>query len=103
MITLTGEVDLFDAHIAVNLKAPFFLMQAVAADLVARQGRGTISPFGTVPGGHLDDQIADHAGESFRILSEARRDPWRSQPQMPTFPPRHSVLRMANPAIGLPA
>ena len=32
----------FDAHIAVNLKAPFFLMQAVVADLVARQAPGTI-------------------------------------------------------------
>jgi NAD(P)-dependent dehydrogenase (short-subunit alcohol dehydrogenase family) len=34
--------DLFDAHIAVNLKAPFFLMQAVVADLVARKASGTI-------------------------------------------------------------
>ena len=34
--------DLFDAHIAVNLKAPFFLMQAVVADLVARKAPGTI-------------------------------------------------------------
>ena len=34
--------DLFDAHIAVNLKAPFFLMQAVVANLVARQAPGTI-------------------------------------------------------------
>ena len=34
--------DLFDAHVAVNLKAPFFLMQAVVADLVARQAPGTI-------------------------------------------------------------
>jgi len=34
--------DLFDAHIAVNLRAPFFLMQAVVADLVARQAPGTI-------------------------------------------------------------
>jgi len=34
--------ELFDAHIAVNLKAPFFLMQAVVADLVARQAAGTI-------------------------------------------------------------
>ena len=30
--------ELFDAHIAVNLKAPFFLMQAVVADLAARKG-----------------------------------------------------------------
>lgn len=34
--------ELFDAHIAVNLKAPFFLMQAVVADLVGRQAPGTI-------------------------------------------------------------
>jgi NAD(P)-dependent dehydrogenase (short-subunit alcohol dehydrogenase family) len=34
--------DLFDEHIAVNLKAPFFLMQAVVADLVARKSPGTI-------------------------------------------------------------
>jgi NAD(P)-dependent dehydrogenase (short-subunit alcohol dehydrogenase family) len=34
--------DLFDAHIAVNLKAPFFLMQAVVADLVVRKAPGTI-------------------------------------------------------------
>lgn len=34
--------ELFDAHIAVNLRAPFFLMQAVVADLVARGAPGTI-------------------------------------------------------------
>ncbi len=34
--------ELFDAHIAVNLKAPFFLMQAVVAGLVARRAPGTI-------------------------------------------------------------
>jgi NAD(P)-dependent dehydrogenase (short-subunit alcohol dehydrogenase family) len=34
--------ELFDAHVAVNLKAPFFLMQAVVADLVARRAPGTI-------------------------------------------------------------
>ncbi len=34
--------ELFDAHIAVNLRAPFFLMQAVAADMLARKRPGTI-------------------------------------------------------------
>jgi NAD(P)-dependent dehydrogenase (short-subunit alcohol dehydrogenase family) len=34
--------ELFDAHIAVNLKAPFFLMQAVVASLVSRKAPGTI-------------------------------------------------------------
>jgi NAD(P)-dependent dehydrogenase (short-subunit alcohol dehydrogenase family) len=41
--TLLGTTpELFDAHIAVNLKAPFFLMQTVVADLVSRNAPGTI-------------------------------------------------------------
>ena len=34
--------ELFDEHIAVNLRGPFFAMQAVVADLVARGAPGTI-------------------------------------------------------------
>jgi NAD(P)-dependent dehydrogenase (short-subunit alcohol dehydrogenase family) len=34
--------ELFDAHIAVNLRAPFFAMQAVVADMVRRGAPGTI-------------------------------------------------------------
>ena len=34
--------DLFDEHIAVNLRGPFFLMQAVVQDLVRRGEPGTI-------------------------------------------------------------
>jgi NAD(P)-dependent dehydrogenase (short-subunit alcohol dehydrogenase family) len=34
--------ELFDAHIAVNLKGPFFAMQAAVADMVARGAPGTI-------------------------------------------------------------
>ena len=34
--------ELFDRHIAVNLRGPFFLMQAVAADMVRRGAPGTI-------------------------------------------------------------
>jgi len=34
--------ELFDAHIAINLRAPFFAMQAVVADMVARGAAGTI-------------------------------------------------------------
>ena len=33
---------LFDAHVAVNLRAPFFLMQAAVRDMVARGAPGTI-------------------------------------------------------------
>ena len=34
--------ELFDQHIAVNLRGPFFLMQAAVADMVARGAGGTI-------------------------------------------------------------
>lgn len=34
--------DLFDAHVAVNLRGPFFLMQAAVRDMVARGAPGTI-------------------------------------------------------------
>ena len=34
--------ELFDEHVAVNLKAPFFLMQAVVADMAARKAPGAI-------------------------------------------------------------
>ena len=34
--------ELFDSHIAVNLRAPFFLMQAAVADMKGRSAPGTI-------------------------------------------------------------
>jgi len=34
--------ELFDAHIAINLRAPFFAMQAAVADMVARKAPGTV-------------------------------------------------------------
>lgn len=34
--------DLFDQHIAVNLRGPFFLMQAAVRDMVGRRAPGTI-------------------------------------------------------------
>ncbi|MFJ3335076.1 SDR family oxidoreductase [Streptomyces sp. NPDC086766] len=34
--------ELFDAHVAVNLRGPFFAMQAAVADMVARGAPGTI-------------------------------------------------------------
>jgi NAD(P)-dependent dehydrogenase (short-subunit alcohol dehydrogenase family) len=34
--------ELFDAHVAVNLRGPFFLMQAAVADMVRRGAPGTI-------------------------------------------------------------
>lgn len=34
--------ELFDQHVAINLRAPFFLMQATVADMVGRGAPGTI-------------------------------------------------------------
>jgi NAD(P)-dependent dehydrogenase (short-subunit alcohol dehydrogenase family) len=34
--------ELFDRHVAVNLRAPFFLMQAAVRDMLARRAAGTI-------------------------------------------------------------
>ncbi|MCF3134575.1 SDR family oxidoreductase [Streptomyces olivochromogenes] len=34
--------ELFDAHIAINLRGPFFAMQAAVTDMVARKASGTI-------------------------------------------------------------
>ncbi|MFJ8276603.1 SDR family oxidoreductase [Streptomyces griseoviridis] len=39
---LDTSPDLFDQHIAINLRAPFFAMQAAVADMVARKAPGTV-------------------------------------------------------------
>ncbi|SPF00229.1 SDR family oxidoreductase [Streptomyces sp. MA5143a] len=44
---LDTSPELFDAHIAINLRAPFFAMQAVVAHLVARGAPGTIVNIGS--------------------------------------------------------
>ncbi|WP_371543986.1 SDR family oxidoreductase [Streptomyces sp. NBC_00554] len=44
---LATTPELFDQHIAINLKAPFFAMQAAVADMVARKAPGTIVNIGS--------------------------------------------------------
>ena len=39
--------ELFDQHIAINLKAPFFAMQVAVADMTAREAPGTIVSIGS--------------------------------------------------------
>ncbi|MBL1099716.1 SDR family oxidoreductase [Streptomyces coffeae] len=39
---LNTTPELFDAHMAINLRAPFFAMQAAVADMVERKAPGTI-------------------------------------------------------------
>src|SRR4051794_3213154 len=48
--------ELFDEHIAVNLRGPFFLMQAAIKDMVARGAGGTIVNIIT---------ISSHAGQPY--------------------------------------
>ncbi|MGQ0573820.1 MAG: SDR family oxidoreductase [Pseudonocardia sp.] len=48
--------ELFDRHVAVNLRGPFFLMQAVVADLLRRGEPGSIVNIGS---------ISAHGGQSF--------------------------------------
>jgi NAD(P)-dependent dehydrogenase (short-subunit alcohol dehydrogenase family) len=53
---LDTNEELFDQHIAVNLKAPFFLMQAAVADMKRRGAPGTIVNI---------ISIDSHGGQSF--------------------------------------
>jgi NAD(P)-dependent dehydrogenase (short-subunit alcohol dehydrogenase family) len=39
---LDTTVELFDAHVAINLRAPFFIMQAAVQDMRSRQAAGSI-------------------------------------------------------------
>ena len=41
------RAELFDQHMAINLKAPFFAMQAAVADMTARKAPGTIVNIGS--------------------------------------------------------
>ncbi|WP_427924833.1 SDR family oxidoreductase [Streptomyces sp. cg40] len=58
--------ELFDQHMAINLKAPFFAMQAAVADMTGRQSPGTIVSIGSncANGGppHLAPYSAAKAG-----------------------------------------
>src|SRR6266705_5199283 len=72
--------ELSDAHIAVNLKAPFFLMQAVVADLVARKAPGTIVNIGSTSahGGqpYLAPYVAAKAGLAGLTRNAAHAHRW---------------------------
>jgi NAD(P)-dependent dehydrogenase (short-subunit alcohol dehydrogenase family) len=48
--------ELFDTHIAVNLRGPFFAMQAAAADMIERQTAGSIVNI---------ISIAEHGGQGY--------------------------------------
>lgn len=70
----------FDAHIAVNLKGPFFAMQTAVADMGARKAPGTIvtsSAHGGQP--FLAPYVAAKAGRAFHGAG----DDWREQAAAP--------------------
>jgi NAD(P)-dependent dehydrogenase (short-subunit alcohol dehydrogenase family) len=72
--------DLFDAHVAVNLRAPFFFMQAAVADMVARKAPGAIvnvissSEYGGQP--YLAPYVAAKAGLAGLTRNAAHAHRW---------------------------
>src|SRR5215217_4168941 len=72
--------ELFDAHIAVNLRAPFFLMQAAVKDMLARRAPGTIvnvissSELGGQP--YLAPYVAAKAGLAGLTRNAAHAHRW---------------------------
>jgi len=72
--------ELFDQHIAINLRGPFFLMQAVVADLVVRKAPGTVvniissSELGGQP--YLAPYVAAKAGLAGLTRNAAHAHRW---------------------------
>ncbi len=72
--------ELFDAHIAVNLRGPFFAMQAVVADMRTRRAAGTIvniissSELGGQP--YLAPYVAAKAGLAGLTRNAAHAHRW---------------------------
>jgi NAD(P)-dependent dehydrogenase (short-subunit alcohol dehydrogenase family) len=72
--------ELFDRHIAINLRGPFFLMQAVVAHLVARKAPGTVvniissSELGGQP--YLAPYVAAKAGLAGLTRNAAHAHRW---------------------------
>jgi NAD(P)-dependent dehydrogenase (short-subunit alcohol dehydrogenase family) len=56
--------ELFDRHIAINLRAPFFLMQAAITDMLSRQAPGSIVNIGS---------LSEHTGQSFLTAYSAAK------------------------------
>ncbi len=77
---LDTSEELFDAHIAINLRAPFFAMQAVVAHLRQRQAPGTIvniissSELGGQP--YLAPYVASKAGLAGLTRNVAHAHRW---------------------------
>lgn len=53
---LDTSPELFDQHMAINVRAPFFLMQSAVADMLARRAAGTIVNI---------ISISEHCGQSY--------------------------------------
>ncbi|WP_030622063.1 SDR family oxidoreductase [Streptomyces sclerotialus] len=72
--------ELFDAHMAVNLRAPFFAMQAAVADMKGRKAPGTIVNVGSncAHGGppHLAPYSAAKAGLAGLTKNAAHAHRW---------------------------
>ncbi|HET6699318.1 MAG TPA: SDR family oxidoreductase [Nocardioidaceae bacterium] len=77
---LDTSPELFDQHVAVNLRGPFFLMQAAVADMVARGEPGTVvnvlstSELGGQP--YLAPYVASKAGLAGATRNAAYAHRW---------------------------
>ncbi len=77
---LATTPELFDEHIAVNLRGPYFMMQAVVADMVRRTAPGTIvniisiSELGGQP--YLSPYVAAKAGLAGATRNAAHTHRW---------------------------
>ena len=72
--------ELFDAHIAVNLRGPFFAMQAAVADMVERGEQGSIVNIGSIAAhggqGYLAPYVAAKAGLAGLTRNAAHAHRW---------------------------
>src|SRR3954462_10034278 len=86
--------ELFDAHVAVNLRGPYFTMQAVVRDMVRRKAPGaivnviSIAELGGQP--YLSPYVAAKAGLAGATRKRRPRSPLRPHPDQR---PRHRVDR----------
>jgi NAD(P)-dependent dehydrogenase (short-subunit alcohol dehydrogenase family) len=72
--------ELFERHIAVNLRGPFFTMQAVVRDMISRKAPGTIVNIGSIAelGGqpYLAPYVAAKAGLAGLTRNAAHAHRW---------------------------
>ena len=77
---LDTSPELFDTHMAVNLRGPFFAMQAAVADMIERGEQGSIVNIGSIAAhggqGYLAPYVAAKAGLAGLTRNAAHAHRW---------------------------